>query len=226
MRTVTFSDPALAAFVNRNFVSVWKNRSMGFNNCEMATERCIAIHKGEIFPTRNICTFILDAEKRCSHLFSGHYAPSPCRSELEFALKVHRATHDENGHMKPDAAAAYVALHKERSEARSKESLELRKMTPKVPEGFLAEMQAIEALFPDPKAADHTAEMAAAGPAKIGPAQLKGIVADRLGHYIGGLQHLRQVSRELSMKAAQALRIPELEKVLRAHNSADPFAEE
>jgi len=76
MRTVTFSDAAVADYVNTTFVPLWYNRGKGFHNCEHRTEEGIFCRSAEAYTTKNICTFFLDGDGKVVHYFSGYYAPS------------------------------------------------------------------------------------------------------------------------------------------------------
>ena len=67
MRTVTFSDARVAEVVNKHFVSAWFNRSPGFTNADLTTEKKIFAQSAEAYTTRNICTFIMTPE---GHVFS------------------------------------------------------------------------------------------------------------------------------------------------------------
>jgi len=219
MRTVTFSDAGTAKYVNENFVPAWANRVPKFHNCELATEQVIATHKGEIFPTRNICSFILDPEGNCLHLMSGFYAPGWFRPELEFGLKVYRQTRGADG------AAKFAALHEERQALREEQPVQVRRMKLDVPEGFQKQINDMIRLFPCTAKAGSPGKCESA-PSSTGHEALPSILRQRRDHLANGLQHLFQVHRELASKAKQGGKLPDLADVLTAHNAADPFAEE
>lgn len=93
MRTVTFSDPAVAARVNSETVPVWLNRGPGFHNCETDTEKRIFSSSQEAYATRNICTFFMTPDQRVFHYVAGYYAPSLFLDVLNIARKL-RPTSD------------------------------------------------------------------------------------------------------------------------------------
>ncbi len=91
MRTVTFSDPLVAAHVGKSYVAAWHNRGEGFHNCEKQTEKHIFDSSGEAYSTKNICTFFLTPDKQVVHYLSGYYAPDLF---LEIAKVVDRIPRD------------------------------------------------------------------------------------------------------------------------------------
>src|SRR5262245_25234154 len=147
MRTVTFSDERVGAYVQEHFIPVWSNRVPSFHNCEMKTERYIAVHKGEIFASRNICSFVVDRDGNAMHLFTGFYAPDHCLKELAFGLKVHQSTRGEDGNLRTDAADRFAKLHAERRDEVKAADKELRAAKLEVPAGFMDRMEAVAALF-------------------------------------------------------------------------------
>jgi len=108
MRTVTFSDPRIIQLVSERFIATWINRLPRFHNCEMATERGIAIRKGEMFSTRNLCTFLLDGEGRVLHYASGFLSPERYEVELKIALDVSARIRDADGTPYKDALKRYA----------------------------------------------------------------------------------------------------------------------
>ncbi len=79
MRTVTFSDPGVAAYLSDNFVCAWFNRGPGFDKTpqskEYRTEEWIFGSSFESYPTRNICTFFLEPDGRVFTYAAGYHCP-------------------------------------------------------------------------------------------------------------------------------------------------------
>jgi hypothetical protein len=76
MRTVTFSDAAVAKFVGDNFVAAWHDRGPGFCNKEKESERWIYERRYEAYTTKNICTFFLKPDGDVFFYAAGYYAPT------------------------------------------------------------------------------------------------------------------------------------------------------
>lgn len=89
MRTVTFSDTEVARFVNDNFVPAWHDRGPGFHNDEPRTEQWIHSGSFESYPTKNICTFFLDADGKVFFYASGYWAPTFFLEIAKSALRLH-----------------------------------------------------------------------------------------------------------------------------------------
>ena len=54
---MSFSDKRVAELVNSKFIATWTNRDPGFVNTDFWSEKSIASHDYEAYPTKNICTF-------------------------------------------------------------------------------------------------------------------------------------------------------------------------
>ena len=117
MRTVTFSDPEVAAALSRDFVSVWRNRNDSFHDCSPTSEKDIFKNMAEAFPTKNICTFFLTADLQVLHYVSGYYSPSLFLDQVSFARRAHEALYGEDGLPRWDALDAYQMLHAGRAES-------------------------------------------------------------------------------------------------------------
>ncbi len=91
---MTFSDPRVADFVNRNFVSAWHNRGPGFYNSEISTERWISSSSMEAYPTKNICTFFMDPGGRVFYYAAGHYSPDLFLRILRTAVELRHRLFD------------------------------------------------------------------------------------------------------------------------------------
>jgi hypothetical protein len=111
MRTVTFSDPKVAALVNTHFVAAWHNRGPGFHNEDYSTEEWIYSSQMEAYPTKNICTFFLAPDGRVFHYVAGYFAPERFAAELEQAVALRRAAFDEGMQLKAGGLAALKYLH-------------------------------------------------------------------------------------------------------------------
>ena len=93
MRTVTFSDSKVAAFVNKKFVPVWHKRGPGFHNDNYQTEKWIFQSAFESYPTKNICSFFLRPDGKTFFYAAGYYAP-------DFYLEILRAALQTASHSK------------------------------------------------------------------------------------------------------------------------------
>jgi hypothetical protein len=94
MRTVTFSDPSVVAFVNRHFVAAWHNRAPRFANDDYSEETGIYKNRAEAFPTKNICTFVVAPDGRVLHYVAGYLSPALFLDFLRNALDVRHAAFD------------------------------------------------------------------------------------------------------------------------------------
>ncbi len=225
MRTVTFSDRDAADWVNENYVAVWTNRLPKFHNCEKETERYIATHKGEIFATRNISSFVIDADGRVMHVFGGFYAPEHFTRELIFGRDVFEAATTERR----------VRLHEARINDMKKEEKELRAAKPAVGAAFREKLDALAALFPDPvkNARDDRAKLGPCGTIYLqsdgdhrSDENLAAVWRSRREHQVVGLQHLARMHRWIAGKAKQRGEMPTLDQVRMGHDGGDIFAEE
>src|SRR5437762_13499113 len=91
MRTVTFSDPVAAAYVNSTFVPTWHNRGDScFYNGELHTEEGIFQNSQEIYATRNIATFFVTPENQVVEYMSGYYAPDVFMGVAKFAEELRK----------------------------------------------------------------------------------------------------------------------------------------
>jgi hypothetical protein len=112
---VTFSDPKIAAFVNKNFVSAWFNRGPGFFNADLSTERWIFASSMEAYPTKNICTFFLAPDGKVFHYVAGFYSPDLFLKFLSTALDLRKALFDEKMQPKTDGLKEARKIHEERA---------------------------------------------------------------------------------------------------------------
>lgn len=113
MRTVTFSNPEVAAAVNRACVSAWRNRIPEFHDCDPHTEEWIARSNPNAYPTRNIVTFFMTPRFQVIHYFTGYFAPKTFLDELSFALKVREEIFNKDFQPRPGAAGKFRHLHLE-----------------------------------------------------------------------------------------------------------------
>jgi hypothetical protein len=219
MRTVTFSDREIAAWVNEHFVATWTNRRPKFHNCEMETEQYIVTHKGEIFATRNIVTFVADGDGRVLHYFSGFYAPDHFARELRFGWDI----------FDTKSVARRAELHDLRIAELKKEEKELRAARPLVA-GLKAKCEAAASLFPCGGRVRNDDRFDDCGPppetAWRGDENLASVWRSRRDYQVSGLQHLQRVHRWIAGKAKQRGEMPAIERLLTGHDSSDPFAEE
>ncbi|GEM_PF-5349615 len=234
MRTVTFSDEKIARLVNENFVATWTNPNPKFHNCEKGTERKIATHKGEVFATRNLGTYVLDPSGNILHYFFGYFAPAYYARELEFSLNVLRETRDDLGQIRRDASVRYVALHSARKREREAEIQQLLRSPLQVPKDFRQEMEAIVSAFPDPET-EKSSTVGVFGGGGLNLADRlsriagsdKAMLSSRREHLLEGLRHLVAVHRTLVSHGQQrSPSLPQMRQVRARHVGANPFAEE
>jgi hypothetical protein len=108
LRTVTFSDKAVADRVNLRFVPAWCNRGPGFRNTDAWSEQRIFAWDLEAYPTKNICTFFLTPEGRVFHYVAGSYSPGFFQRILDDAEALRTAMFDEA--MRPRAGYLEAAM--------------------------------------------------------------------------------------------------------------------
>ena len=108
---MTFSDPAVAAYVNENFVSAWHNRGPGFMNHEFGTEKSIFSYASEAYPTKNICTFFLTPEGKVFHYVSGYYSPDLFLRVLQTVMTLRSALFDESLRLRPQGLSDVRRAH-------------------------------------------------------------------------------------------------------------------
>jgi hypothetical protein len=113
LRTVTFSDARVAAFVNANFVPAWHDRGPGFFDATLSTERWIFESAAESYPTRNICTFFLSPEGRVFHYAAGHHGPDLFLRILESAVALRKTIFDERMSARAGVSGAVQAFHED-----------------------------------------------------------------------------------------------------------------
>jgi hypothetical protein len=101
MRTVTFSDRAVADLVKRSFVPAWHNRGPGFHNEEFSTEKWISGLAA--YPTKNIATFFLRPDGGVYFYVAGYYSPKLFLEILQFAQKPDK--HEERARAMEASAA-------------------------------------------------------------------------------------------------------------------------
>lgn len=111
MRTVTFSDGAVAEALNKNFICTWVNREPGFHNCDLTAERQISEY--ECFATKNFATFFTSPDLDVLHYASGFFRPAMFLEELEFVGKLRKAVLDKKGRYMEDVVPELRALHEE-----------------------------------------------------------------------------------------------------------------
>lgn len=127
---MTFSDPEVAAFINKNFVAAWANRGPGFFNDDLSTEKWIFSGSMEAYPTKNICTFFLAPDGRVFDYVAGSWSPDLFLKSLKTAVELRRALYDDAMKAKDggvDAArkvheALAVVMASERDRARQLQS--------------------------------------------------------------------------------------------------------
>lgn len=108
---MTFSDPQVADFVNKNFVAAWFNRGPGFFNADLSTERWIFSGSMEAYPTKNICTFFLAPDGKVFDYVAGSYAPELFLKIMKTALELRRALFDEAMAPKDGGVGAARKIH-------------------------------------------------------------------------------------------------------------------
>jgi hypothetical protein len=111
MRTVTFSDAKVAAFINANFVSAWHNRAPGFKNDDPAAEQAIFQQSSEAYTTKNICTFFMSPDGRVIHYFAGYLSPDLFLTEATLALDIRKVAFDASMKLSEDGSSKARALH-------------------------------------------------------------------------------------------------------------------
>ena len=111
---MTFSDPAVAAYVNQNFVSAWFNRGPGFFNQDLSTERWIFTSSVDAYPTKNICTFFLSPDGSVFHYVAGLYSPEMFMRFLRDAVELRNRLFDAKMQAKDGGLASARKLHEDR----------------------------------------------------------------------------------------------------------------
>src|SRR5688572_5134862 len=106
MRTVTFSDPSVAAFVNDRFVAAWHNRAPGFRNADYAAEENIFRSSADAYPTKNICTFFLTPKGEVLFYVAGYLEPGLFLETLELVTRLARASPAERRAIHAERASA------------------------------------------------------------------------------------------------------------------------
>lgn len=108
---MTFSDKEVAAFVNKNFVSAWVNRSPGFFNDDYSSENWIFAGAMEAYPTKNICTFFISPEGKVFSYAAGFYSADLFMKILKTAVDVRTALFDEKMQVKDGGLEAARKVH-------------------------------------------------------------------------------------------------------------------
>ncbi len=111
LRTVTFSNPKVAEFINANFVCAWHNRAPGFKNDDPQAEQSIFQQSTEAYTTKNICTFFMSPDGHVFHYVAGYLSPSLFLKEAALALDIRTGAFDESMRMKEDGPAKARAVH-------------------------------------------------------------------------------------------------------------------
>ncbi len=114
LRTVTFSNPEVAAYVNKNFVSSWFNRGPGFFNQDLSTERWIFTSSVDAYPSKNICTFFLAPDGSVFHYVAGLYSPEMFMGFLRDAVELRNRLFDAKMLPKDGGIASAKKLHEDR----------------------------------------------------------------------------------------------------------------
>ncbi|HXX94442.1 MAG TPA: hypothetical protein VEN81_12470 [Planctomycetota bacterium] len=112
---MTFSDPQVAEYVNKNFVAAWFNRGPGFFDNDLSTERWIFSGSLEAYPTKNICTFFMTPGGKVFDYVAGSYAPELFLKVLKSAVELRRALFDESLALKEGGLEAARTLHETRA---------------------------------------------------------------------------------------------------------------
>jgi len=115
LRTVTFSDPEVAAYINRNFVSAWVNRGPGFFNADFSTEKWIFAGSVEAYPTKNICTFFMAPDGKVFDYVAGTYAPELFLKVLKTAVELRQALFDPKMQLRDGGIEAAGKIHQARA---------------------------------------------------------------------------------------------------------------
>jgi hypothetical protein len=114
LRTVTFSDPEVAAYINKNFVSAWFNRGPGFFNQDLSTERWIFTSSLDAYPTKNICTFFLAPDGRVFSYVAGLWSPELFMGFLRDAVELRSRLFDAKMQPKDGGIEAARKLREDR----------------------------------------------------------------------------------------------------------------
>ncbi len=100
MRAVTFSDAKVAAVLQKNFVSTWKNIRPGEKfrkglNEDLDEEAGSRRSRGDVLPegtgSDNICALFALPDGRIVHAVEGYLKPERFAEELAFALEASKA---------------------------------------------------------------------------------------------------------------------------------------
>jgi hypothetical protein len=126
MRTVTFSDAAVAEAVNTSCVSTWSNRVPEFHNCQYQTEEWILKSSPDCFATKNFTTFFCTPDKKVLHYFTGYFSAKLFLEELEFVKTIAENAIDEKGKLN---AAKVRELHGARAAKRSRQAQDTQNLT-------------------------------------------------------------------------------------------------
>jgi hypothetical protein len=107
MRTVTFSDAALAAELDARFACVWVNQrpSEEFKDFRQIAPREVR-SLGTGAGVTNVTSIFATPEGRVLNAFPGYLNPETFRAEMELAQEVHRYGFEN-----------YIGLHRARSRA-------------------------------------------------------------------------------------------------------------
>ncbi len=225
MRTVTFSDPATAAFMNEHVVASWENHRPRFHNCDPGEEREIGVLKSPAFGTKNITSFVLDPQGRVVHYFSGYLEPARFRDELEFSLRLWRELMDEKGNARRDGSERYLRLHQERLERRRDEAKGLAaEKVAAVPEGLAADVRRMLALFGAGKGPRTGHDIPVSEAELAAPGALLRVAQARRDHLAAALEGLARTHQDLMGKVRLHGRLELLRKT--GYRYGDDFAEE
>ena len=113
MRTVTFSDKAVAAIVKESFVAAWTDRGSGFHNEDYAKEQWIFERSGEAYATKNICTFFLTPDGRVFHYVAGYFDPGTFAAELKAVIAMRTAAFDDSMALKAQGMESLQKVHRD-----------------------------------------------------------------------------------------------------------------
>jgi hypothetical protein len=211
MRTLTFSDAAIANMVNDNFVPVWQNRNPKAHCFVMGRVREIVSYQGEISPDSDLTTFITDSAGGTIHYINGFYAPVHFLDELEFSITLWKEISGPDGCFRPDAVARFVALHRARADKRKIDAARFRMMTVKeIPPGFRDELLARLDLF---RERDDRVWGNVEITEKSSDKQLLIVLRDRRDHLVEGMQGEYQIHRHLESAVRQRKALPSYQKI-------------
>ena len=115
MRTVTFSDAAVARSLNEKFICTWVNREPGFHNCDLTAERMISEY--EAFATKNFCTFFTTPDLDVLHYASGYFSPRLFLEEVKFVHELRKSVLDLKNRYLFDAQPEFAAAHERHARA-------------------------------------------------------------------------------------------------------------